>query len=57
MREIELMGFTWYEKDLDIAEELAAGVGRNLPVARLSRQLMKRITVASVRELLGLPRA
>jgi 3-hydroxyisobutyrate dehydrogenase-like beta-hydroxyacid dehydrogenase len=57
MREIELMGFTWFEKDLDIAEELAADAGRDLPVARLSRQLMRRITVASVHELLGLPEA
>ena len=48
------MRFTWYAKDIDIAEELAAGVGRDLPVARLSRELMSQITVASVHELLGI---
>jgi 3-hydroxyisobutyrate dehydrogenase-like beta-hydroxyacid dehydrogenase len=52
LREIEYMRFTWYAKDIDIAEELAAPVGRDLPLARLSRELMKRITVASVHELL-----
>ncbi len=52
LREIEYMRFTWYAKDIDIAEELAAPVGRDLPLARLSRELMNRITVASVHELL-----
>jgi 3-hydroxyisobutyrate dehydrogenase-like beta-hydroxyacid dehydrogenase len=55
LREIEYMRFTWYAKDIDIAEELAAPVGRDLPVARLSRELMNRITVASVHELLDIP--
>lgn len=52
LREIEFMRFTWYAKDIDIAEELAAGASRELPVARLSRELMKDITVDSVRDLL-----
>jgi 3-hydroxyisobutyrate dehydrogenase-like beta-hydroxyacid dehydrogenase len=55
LRELEYMRFTWYAKDIDIAEELAAPVGRDLPVARLSRELMNRLTVASVHELLDLP--
>jgi len=55
LREIEQMRFTWYAKDIDVAEELAAGVGRDLPVARLSRERMSRITVASVHQLLGIP--
>ena len=55
LREIEFMRFTWYAKDIDIAEELAASVGRDLPVARLSRELMSGITVPSVHELLSIP--
>jgi 3-hydroxyisobutyrate dehydrogenase len=54
LREIEYMRFTWYTKDIDIAEELAVAVGRDLPVARLSRELMSRITVASVHQLLDI---
>lgn len=52
LREIEFMRFTWYIKDIEIAHELAAGVGQTLPVAALSRELMDSITVASVKELL-----
>lgn len=52
LREIELMRFTWYKKDIDVAHRLAASVDRELPVAALSRQLMDDIDVASVRELL-----
>lgn len=55
LREIEQMRFTWYAKDIEVAEELAASVGRDLPVARLSREQMSRITVASVHQLLGIP--
>jgi 3-hydroxyisobutyrate dehydrogenase len=54
LREIEYMRFTWYAKDIDIAEELAGGAGRELPLARLSRELMQRITVASVHDLLSI---
>lgn len=52
LREIEFMRFTWYVKDIEIAHDLAAGVGRTLPVAALSRELMDSITVASVKKLL-----
>jgi 3-hydroxyisobutyrate dehydrogenase-like beta-hydroxyacid dehydrogenase len=52
MREIEQMRFTWFRKDIDIAEDLAGSVGRSLPVAELSRQLMGSITVDSVKQLL-----
>jgi 3-hydroxyisobutyrate dehydrogenase-like beta-hydroxyacid dehydrogenase len=55
LREIEYMRFTWYAKDIDIAQELAEPVGRDLPLARLSRELMSRITVASVHDLLDIP--
>lgn len=57
LREIELMKFTWYGKDLEIARNLAADVGLDLPVAALSRKLMDGITVDSVRELLGLEKS
>ncbi len=52
LREIEQMRYTWYIKDIEIAQDLAAGVGQSLPVAALSRQLMDDITVAATRELL-----
>lgn len=55
MRELEEMRFTWYIKDIEIAQELAGEIGRSLPVATLSRQLMDDITVASMRELLAEP--
>ena len=51
LHEIELMRFTWYKKDIAIAQEMAAGVGKTLPVAELSRRLMDDVTVATVREL------
>lgn len=52
LREIELMRFTWYKKDIEVAHRLAASVGMDLPVAALSDQLMDGISVASIRELL-----
>ena len=54
LRELEFMRFTWYIKDIEIAQELAASVGRELPVARLSRELMDEITVPAVHRLLSL---
>ena len=38
-------------QDVEIAAEVAADAGRDLPVPRLSRKLMDRITVASVHDL------
>lgn len=55
LREMEYMRFTWYIKDIEIAQELAAAGGVDLPVATLSRQLMDTITVASMHELLNVP--
>jgi 3-hydroxyisobutyrate dehydrogenase-like beta-hydroxyacid dehydrogenase len=54
LREIEQMRFTWYVKDIEIAQDLARGVGMPLPQATLSRELMDGITVDSVHTLLGL---
>lgn len=53
MRELELMRFTWYAKDIAIAHQMADEVGMSLPVATLARRLMDKISVDSVRELLG----
>jgi 3-hydroxyisobutyrate dehydrogenase-like beta-hydroxyacid dehydrogenase len=52
LRELELMRFTWYIKDIEIARQMAAEIGMDLPVARLSRELMDTISVASVKALL-----
>jgi 3-hydroxyisobutyrate dehydrogenase-like beta-hydroxyacid dehydrogenase len=52
MRELELMRFTWYAKDLATARAMADEVGIALPVADLSRRLMDGVTVDSVRALL-----
>jgi 3-hydroxyisobutyrate dehydrogenase-like beta-hydroxyacid dehydrogenase len=53
LRELELMKFTWWAKDIDIAAAMATAVGEPLPVAELSRRLMPTVTVDSVRDLLG----
>ncbi|HEY0531221.1 MAG TPA: NAD(P)-binding domain-containing protein [Actinoplanes sp.] len=52
LRELELMKFTWWDKDITVAEAMAAAVGEPLPVAEVSRRLMSAVTVESVRELL-----
>jgi 3-hydroxyisobutyrate dehydrogenase len=52
LREMEQMRFTWYVKDIEIAQELAGGVGMELPVATVSRRLMDSISVASMKALL-----
>jgi 3-hydroxyisobutyrate dehydrogenase-like beta-hydroxyacid dehydrogenase len=53
LRELELMHFTWYAKDIATAQRMAADVDMALPVAALSRRLMEVITPASVRDLFG----
>jgi 3-hydroxyisobutyrate dehydrogenase-like beta-hydroxyacid dehydrogenase len=53
LRELELMHFTWYAKDIAVAEDMAAAADLELPVAGLARRLMDHVTVASIRELLG----
>jgi 3-hydroxyisobutyrate dehydrogenase-like beta-hydroxyacid dehydrogenase len=53
LRELELMHFTWYAKDIATAQRMATDVDVDLPVAALSRRLMEGITPASVRELFG----
>jgi 3-hydroxyisobutyrate dehydrogenase-like beta-hydroxyacid dehydrogenase len=53
LAELEHMRLTWHAKDL--ANALAAGdaVGRELPVAHASQELMRDITVEYLQELLG----
>jgi 3-hydroxyisobutyrate dehydrogenase-like beta-hydroxyacid dehydrogenase len=53
LRELELMKFTWWAKDIDVAAAMATEVGEPLPVAELSRRLMPTVTVDSVRDLLA----
>jgi 3-hydroxyisobutyrate dehydrogenase-like beta-hydroxyacid dehydrogenase len=53
LRELDLMRFTWYAKDLAIARELAGGIGLDLPVAALAGRLMDQVSVTSTRDLLG----
>jgi 3-hydroxyisobutyrate dehydrogenase-like beta-hydroxyacid dehydrogenase len=53
LRELELMKFTWWDKDIRVAQGMAEAVGEPLPVAELSRRLMPGVTVQAVRELLG----
>lgn len=55
LREMEHMRFTWYIKDIEIAQELAGEVSFDLPVATLSRRLMDGITVAEMHNLLDVP--
>ncbi len=52
LRELEQMRFTWHAKDLANAEAMAARVGLDLPVAATAREVMTRVTVRSVAELL-----
>jgi 3-hydroxyisobutyrate dehydrogenase len=53
LRELELMHFTWYAKDIAIAQRLAAEADVPLPVAALSLELMDDITPETVRRLLS----
>ncbi len=53
LRELEQMRFTWHAKDLANAAEMAARVGLDLPVAATAREVMTRVTVSGVAELLA----
>lgn len=53
LRELEHMRFTWFAKDIDTAQDMAAEVGVELPVAGMSRALMPAITPDTIRELFG----
>ena len=51
LRELEHMRFTWYAKDIDTAQDMAAEVGVDLPMAGTSRRLMPAITPDLIRSL------
>jgi 3-hydroxyisobutyrate dehydrogenase-like beta-hydroxyacid dehydrogenase len=51
LRELELMKFTWPEKDLANAIEMAAGVGVELEVAGFAREKMRDISPGRVAKL------
>jgi 3-hydroxyisobutyrate dehydrogenase-like beta-hydroxyacid dehydrogenase len=53
LREMEHMRFTWYKKDLEIAQRLAGENGVALPVAELTRVLMDDVTVPGTATLFG----
>lgn len=53
LRELETMKFTWPEKDLLNAFEMAEGVGEPLPTARHVREEMRGITPQRVARLLN----
>lgn len=53
LRELETMRFTWPDKDLLNALEMAEGVGAPLPAARLVREEMRSITPERVAHLLN----
>jgi 3-hydroxyisobutyrate dehydrogenase-like beta-hydroxyacid dehydrogenase len=53
LRELELMKFTWWDKDITVAEGMADAVGEPLPVAEVSRRLMPDVTIEAVRKLLS----
>jgi 3-hydroxyisobutyrate dehydrogenase-like beta-hydroxyacid dehydrogenase len=54
LREMEQMRFTWYKKDLEIAQRLAGEIGIALPVASLTRELMDDVTVPGTAALFGI---
>jgi 3-hydroxyisobutyrate dehydrogenase-like beta-hydroxyacid dehydrogenase len=53
LRELELMHFTWYAKDIEVAQDMATAANLELPVAQLARNLMDHISPESIRELLS----
>jgi 3-hydroxyisobutyrate dehydrogenase-like beta-hydroxyacid dehydrogenase len=52
LHDLEQMRFTWFEKDIDNAVRMAAGVGRGLPLGTRVQQLMRSVDVAGMAELL-----
>ena len=52
LRDLELMRFTWFEKDIDNAARMAAAVGRALPLSTRVQELMRSVDIAGMAELL-----
>jgi 3-hydroxyisobutyrate dehydrogenase-like beta-hydroxyacid dehydrogenase len=53
LRELQKMRFTWYEKDIDTAVEMAATVGRELMLSTFVQRLMRDIDVPKMAALLA----
>jgi hypothetical protein len=53
LREMEQMRFTWYEKDIDNAVDMAASVDRTLIFSPVVQKLMRGINVTNVASLLA----
>jgi 3-hydroxyisobutyrate dehydrogenase-like beta-hydroxyacid dehydrogenase len=52
LREMDQMRFTWFEKDIANAEEMAAGSGADLSMARTALTFMRTFDIAAARRLL-----
>jgi 3-hydroxyisobutyrate dehydrogenase-like beta-hydroxyacid dehydrogenase len=53
LRELQEMRFTWYEKDIDTAVQMAATVDRELVLATFVQRLMREIDVPTMAALLA----
>lgn len=53
LRELQEMRFTWYEKDIDTAVQMAATVGRELVLSTFVQRLMRDIDVPKMAALLA----
>ena len=53
LRELQEMRFTWYEKDIDTAVQMAATVGRELVLSTFVQRLMRDIDVPRMAALLA----
>jgi 3-hydroxyisobutyrate dehydrogenase-like beta-hydroxyacid dehydrogenase len=52
LREMDLMRFTWFEKDIANAEEMAAGSGADLSMMRTALTFMRSFDIAAAQRLL-----
>jgi 3-hydroxyisobutyrate dehydrogenase len=53
LREMDQMRFTWFEKDIANAEEMAADTGADLSMARTALTFMRSFDIAAARRLLA----
>jgi len=53
LHELELMRFTWFEKDIANAEQLAAPVAADLSLARAALSVMRGLDIEAARRLLA----
>jgi 3-hydroxyisobutyrate dehydrogenase-like beta-hydroxyacid dehydrogenase len=52
LREMDLMRFTWFEKDIANAEEMASGTGADLSMVRTALTFMRSFDIAAAHRLL-----